>query len=517
MASSAVAGVFASSLRLDMETHASPRSTRDPSALEKNVDAVWEEQISTLIEFTSAWTPLDTFKKARRRLDDAIAARKNLRDFRPWKNPPRNANKSSLDGARETVLKLPSQRDKSLFHRFRIGNGEHLDAVGLVKRAGGDPEQFVPIVNVALASWLRIAQNNLPEDLEKVRKYCTELKLTRVERRDLPCARSFPFDASILIASRWKSIFEELNLGDERQAENWGRSNVKPLLDRLSEPVPYVACLVADGDSVGQAIDKLESKGDLQQFSRALASFAGEARKIVEQLHYGSLVYSGGDDVLAFVPLPEALSCAAALRHEFECRVTEHCRDILRDTRPSLSVGVGIGHITESMGDLLELGREAERLAKGSEFRADRRDRNALAVIVDKRSGGRRAWRARWDDWNGDLVARLDSDITFLKDEFSTRKIYEIESILRRLPAPSNATEDEWKRVLTLEVQRSLTRVSAGDRNANGTTVLLDLNKTASYGELCDQISDWVDRTLIARTFDKATPRLRQRPKEESV
>ncbi len=33
--------------------------------------------------------------------------------------------------------------------------------------------------------------------------------------------------------------------------------------------------------------------------------------------HHGALVYSGGDDVLAFLPLDTALDCAGALRASF--------------------------------------------------------------------------------------------------------------------------------------------------------------------------------------------------------
>ena len=47
-----------------------------------------------------------------------------------------------------------------------------------------------------------------------------------------------------------------------------------------------------------------------------LAEFTGEVQSIVQQ-HNGFLIYAGGDDVLAILPLEDALACAAALRKHY--------------------------------------------------------------------------------------------------------------------------------------------------------------------------------------------------------
>src|SRR5690606_23114537 len=130
--------------------------------LAANTDAVWAEQIDTFLEFVASWLPLGEYAPTRRQLEQAIAGRKLLRDFDPWTQGRGNAPKSSLDGARESVLRRSKSdrrgdgpvRDALLASRYRITDSEQLDAVGLVKRAGGEPDQFVPVVNVALTSWL---------------------------------------------------------------------------------------------------------------------------------------------------------------------------------------------------------------------------------------------------------------------------------------------------------------------------------------------------------------------------
>lgn len=481
--------------------------------LADGIGAAWDEQIGSFLEFAATWAPLGDYGTARRAVEQAVAARKNLRDFEPWRHLRGNVPKSSLDGARETVLRPPKQRDARLARKYRITGGEQLDAVGLVKRAGGEPGQFVPVVNVALASWIDLAGREASQKLDVLKEACQDRELARVARQDLPCATAFPFDASVLLCSRWKSVFEEQGL--QGDPEDWGRRHGGPLLDVLCEPCPYVACLVADGDRMGRAIETLAFAETHRTLSRSLADFAGEARRIVEQDHRGALVYAGGDDVLAFLPLPEALACADKLRRRFAEVMASACAKLPAAERPALSVGIGVGHVMESMGDLLELGREAERLAKHGNDRSP--DRNALGVMVDKRSGSKRSWRARWDEWGGDPVARLRADAAVLDQQLSSRKVYEVARTLSRLPKPAVANEPAWARVLALEVRRSLARIRAGKGGVNPAAVGLLLDEQAGYAALHAGVSSWVERMLVARTFAAAAPRLRRRAEEAAA
>jgi len=474
--------------------------------LARDIDAVWNEQIDSLLEFTASWAPLDDYVEARRRVEDAVAGRKMLRDFRPSTQSRGAVAKSALDGARETVLLPHPERRASLVKTYRIDKAEELDAVGLVKRAGGEPDQFVPIVNVALASWLESAEQVAPAELARLRAACGKAGVAPVHRSDLPCARRFPFDASVLIPSRWPSVFEERQIpGDPA---SWGRDFVRPILDKAGEAYPYVACLVADGDRMGCAISRLETAAAHRDFSLALARFAGEAREVVEQDHRGVLVYSGGDDVVAFLPVPEALACAEALRLCFASVMGDACSASTAEERPTLSVGVGVGHFMESMGELLDLGRAAEHEAK--------RDRNALAVLVEKRSGGRRVYRAPWSGRHDHRlrglpadgpVDQLRKDAVLLRKRLSTRKVYEIASTVARLPAPGGADDAAWAKLLALEVKRSLARVEGEAVSLEDAGLSLD---TIDYAALHDRVRAWVARLLVARTFADAEPHARR-------
>lgn len=65
----------------------------------------------------------------------------------------------------------------------------------------------------------------------------------------------------------------------------------------LRDPYPYVACLVADGDRMGNAIrEHCRDAEDHRRLSESLATFAKEARDVVERDHRGSLALRGFRD-----------------------------------------------------------------------------------------------------------------------------------------------------------------------------------------------------------------------------
>lgn len=483
--------------------------------LAKNVDAVWDEQIATFLEFQAAWLPLadeKDYDDTRRKLEAAIGARKRLRDFPAWLHQRGKLPKSSLDGARETVLAEPRSRAEYLVRRYRISDGEQLDAVGLVKRAGGEPEQFVPIANVALAGWIERLKANAPEDLADIGAACTNAGLGVVDRPDLRWTKAFPHDAMVFFPNRWKPILEEAGFdGDHRAAQAWGEEHVTKRIFKKSPkvvaPSPYVACLVADGDRIGDTLRLLTTIDEQRGFARGLSEFAEAARNIVEQEHRGVLVYGGGDDVLAFVCLDDALACANALRIAF-ARTARQALSMVGKTdapRPTLSVGLGIGHVMESMGHLLDLGRNAEKRAKKAAL-GEGADRNALAIWIDKRSGGEVVWRGTWDQ---NPYERLEYDRRLLGQRLSMKKVYQVSEDLHRWPEPHILIASEhrdYAQAIVDDVTRTLARTNDVEGLAPIDAGLL-LDARASYVVLRQRIQKWVNRMLCARLFNEATGR----------
>jgi CRISPR-associated protein Cmr2 len=467
-----------------------------------------EEQLATLLEVRAVWAPIDQagYAAARQRAEADLAARKTLHAFAPWAHQRGHVFKSSLDGARETVLR-PGPREHGAWQELRIGEREELDAVGLLKRAGGKTDQFVPVPTVGLAAWIERAGAQEPARLAELRRSCQEHGFQPV-RPIQPWLKAFPYDAQVLLPERWQPYFEDLERprdpADRRlvaeKARAFGRAAVVPLLEEMRvAPFPYVACLVADGDRMGKAIDHLARNGTgaHRDLSRALADFASAAHEIVEQRHRGVLVYAGGDDVLGFVCLQDALRCAHALQQRFTEIVGHALRDM--DDRPTLSCGLGVGHVLESLGHLLGLGRQAERLAKRGDGGAER---NALALVMDRHTGTRRQWRCSWTDAP---LARLRDSIGLLAGaRLATGKIHEIERMLARLPEPPLGPEDserDWCMVLEGECRRILARNEPA--RLAPADVHLHLNRD-TYAERYRAVDDWAARMQIALQLHRA-------------
>lgn len=304
------------------------------------------QQIDTFLECYSAWWPWDgadaTYREARRQVERLLAGRKALRDFaQPQKHP---VVKSPLDPSRDSVIADPG---KGARPPLRLKESEHLDAVSLLKRVQGGRRPAPSTADIAARAFLA-RRPNVREALGK-----------------LP--------AGAVFAERRQELVDEGDLSLEdaaRIARAVGRA----------EPCPYLAILQADGDGIGKHIDALTTPREHRAFSERLAAFAQSTDGIVRS-HDGHPVYSGGDDVLAFLPVHTALDCAAELARAFE------------PTGCTLSVGVAVAHFHEPLWVSLGFARAAEAEAK-------RAGGERLHLALHLRGGEARAARSKWD---GDL------------------------------------------------------------------------------------------------------------------
>ncbi|SRR5579883_1005007 len=369
---------------------------------------IWNDQIDDVIEFYAAWHPYSpqTYQADRAALMRLLAARKRCRDFLPAKGRA-GVPKSSLDGLRESVLRPPHEWPERSRRRLRLQEGEQLDVVGMVKRtwqpACGNPS-YPSVARIAADPWTRLLQSK-QIDLGPLIAACRALGRDVVHEFDTTCARgypryaTFPFEGTVLFRSRHRDFRKEAEI----EADHPTFAQLVSALDAVSRAAkekglprelnPYLSVLVADGDRMGAALSNLKSPDAHREFSQRLAGFAAQAREIVHK-HSGVLVYSGGDDVLAFVPVDCGLACARELHERFAQTLEKWSTPASPLT---LSVGLAIAHFMEPLEDLLRYGREAERHAKHPRHGdIGQTDRNGLAVHVVKRGGGPVVIRANW-------------------------------------------------------------------------------------------------------------------------
>jgi CRISPR-associated protein Cmr2 len=392
-------------------------------------------QLKNFLEFYAAWVPLNgDYAAARRRLEQLLAGRKALRDFKQAPVYPKHP-KSPLDPSMDSVFKTEAHGDgfsapaaAQQHSRLRLKPRETLDAISLIKRVTGG--SGVPSTR---EMGFRAIERALSEEAlgayRALQDWQEELGIDDLS--DLYYQEQF---------ERWlrEQRQEGREIAPEEEAEI--RRNASLLQGALSkariplEAASYYAILVADGDRMGAAIDALTSVNDHRNFSQQVAQFAQNAERIV-RAYDGHLVYCGGDDVLALLPANRALACARNLHEAFVS-----CMQPVMPSgvSPSLSAGIAIVHVMDNLQVALGWARETEQYAKQT--------RNAVAVARHPRSGGMNRARTRWDDFGA-----WDYWIRAFRAGLADTLPYELRALAREYQAidvPADILRKEATRVL---------------------------------------------------------------------
>ncbi|HXG11854.1 MAG TPA: type III-B CRISPR-associated protein Cas10/Cmr2, partial [Gemmataceae bacterium] len=117
--------------------------------------------------------------------------------------------------------------------------------------------------------------------------------------------------------------------------------------------------------------------------STALTNFALHVVPDVVAEHHGTVIYSGGDDTLALLPVSTVLACARKLQQIYTTPDwhTHNGREyLMMGSRATLSGGIVVVHAVDDLRLALQDARRAEHHAKEA-------GRDALAITVRRRSG----------------------------------------------------------------------------------------------------------------------------------
>ncbi len=480
-------------------------------------EEVWRAQIDDVLETFAAWAEIadgdDGYHAASRRLGATLNARKATRDFQPC-SPLTVAGlpKSSLDGARETVLPdWPAEEPACV--KLRLSPREQLDALGVIKRLAGDAEQFTALPRIAADSWIQQLAPGQQQRLQAAYKPLVDAGHATRVRGNADAYAALPFDGHLLYPSRLENA---LTQGQEQQASRAGSTRIHALEafqrciteiarertdgeQPAGSPVPYAAILKADGDRMGQLLSRARSAEESREVSRALHRFASSVRRIV-RAHRGHAVYAGGDDVLALLPLERAPDCARSLAGSF----AEHLNGIATgmgladDECPTLSVGLGIGYVIEPLGALRALADRAEQHAKGD---ATQTPRNALAILLKIRSGAELRWRAQWRDVKAfEALSRFTA--AYRTGELPTRAAYDVRDIGRRLAWLRDSDDETARGMRNAEVDRMLDRAR---RDRGGKSISTELRDMIRDRSDCQPLDELADTLIIARWLSART------------
>ena len=359
-------------------------------------------------------------------------------------------------------------RIRNRVERLNLREDERLCAVAFVKRlfplvpdALGwkvDATRWPSTLHLGALPWIKQAEAKVPQEAERyaeeVQKEVPEAVLKRSPMADIGSkASTFArLDANWL---HLNCVRDErlcpLPTADIKSPESSEHpedpespERRKHLVQRLEEvykatdnsgrplgPSSFYALLKADGDRLG----KLGKEIGQKRVGKALTGFTRGVPEIVKK-HDGVTVYAGGDDVLALLPVPGALSCAEALSDRYRSAFEE---DAGADA--TLSAAIVFAHIRLPLRSVLsEAGRLLDDVAK------DDNGRDSLAVGVLKPGGRHSQWVTTWkrhhpqrDTSAVQSLSRLVDKLSENADDpgFSSSLVYRIRETLSLLCNPS--------------------------------------------------------------------------------
>jgi CRISPR-associated protein Cmr2 len=183
---------------------------------------------------------------------------------------------------------------------------------------------------------------------------------------------------------------------------------------------------------MGQRIDCCKSHAEHTLFSQQVDQFCAGVKKIVED-QQGSLVYAGGDDVLALLPVSTALKAAHQLAEQFQKMIGNYA-----------SAGIAITHYLSPLSIALEEAHNAEHAAKSLP------GKDAIAIHALKRSGEILHACTKWQ-----RVGTFQRVIDAIDDERLSSKIaYDLRESTRAFPVVNDGFKAEIRRLLGRHEQK---------------------------------------------------------------
>lgn len=398
--------------------------------------------------------------------------KKYLEDF--WKELSKSLR--TLDLREDEYLCAPAFIKRRFHRHFHTLQPVEMPAPGW--KAHGwrivDTVQSVPSVSfMAAIPWLLQALPVAdPQALGQLAKVGAELAgsgeyKTRIhglqqilqDRPDIP-ASLLELDGAIYFPDLYDSHFD-------KQPEPKGmavRAALKNLGCGLASP--FYAVLLMDGDSLGKLLGDQEREKAVTQ---ALHQFCAGVPELV-RLHNGFLIYAGGDDVLALLPLDTALDCAYRIRTLyvacFRTQISGHSSPDFREAfgKASISAAIQFVHVHCPLTRILH---DAHALL--DDVAKDGCGRDAVAVSVVKTGGEVLCWAQPWrvavteaGEWQlNRLASLLKSASGENTHTFSSKFLYGLRDLFARYATSLGGGTSDKNSSLILSKKDLLTLVWA--------------------------------------------------------
>jgi CRISPR-associated protein Cmr2 len=411
---------------LEIEWNSIAQAAREQNENRLRPDAawnsIWDRQIKSHWEFFWGAAELgNDYQAAYQVARKALDASKRARFFEAAEE---SGLKDSLSGAR-SALRTERLNAKEYWEQMsekflnagdvRLRKNERLDALGFVKRFydWGQKVSFNSTSDVAASGYIRRADKTLLHN--HARSVCDLLgKPPPSTKEGWPAS----LDADLL----YMETFTVQRLNSDYGIETpdslklkASLASLKSLYAKDGSPPSYYAIVSMDGDNMGKAVDACQTKDAHKQFSNNLSQFAVQVRSGM-QGQAGQIVYAGGDDVLALLPLDDVFTLLPEWAGKFG-----QVKDAAGNPC-SASAGIVIVHHRYPLGTALRAARQAESEAKLVNHTSA--SPGTVCIHWLRRSGEELRVRSSWDGLAG-RVGQMRADFN---SGLSTRFPYELAS-----------------------------------------------------------------------------------------
>jgi CRISPR-associated protein Cmr2 len=399
---------------------------------------MWARQVSHLWEIYWAAASMDgrSYRDAYNEASRAVDAAKRTRMFETVEE---RGIKDTLSGCREALHTSRANAKEYWTEiweqvgaaKLRPEGRERLDTIGAVKRFSDLAEKHFPSTStVASTDFLERARGQLADYRDSVENLLGASCYRVQEHSD------WPYDGDLLFMETLTPQRLESSYGLTAPDPGWlqmAQDTLREVYQQVKpRPSPYYAIIALDGDDMGKWVNKCLTEADHTELSRKLTVFADRMKPVVKE-HQGSLIYNGGDDVLALAPLSSAFPLARALAVSFK-----------EATGGTASAGIAIVHYLYPLGAALQAARAAERQAKQVE------GKNAVCVHSLKRSGEPLEIRSPWESVGGvfaEMIRLFQGDTQ--GEPLSSKFAYEVLHAAYVLPEADEKYRAELRRLLT--------------------------------------------------------------------
>lgn len=410
-------------------------------SIDNDFSKIWKVQLERHLEFY--WVACqkrsdENYGQWYKRSRLALEARKRTRDFQ---HAEEEGMKDSLSGQR-SALRTKTQnaqkfwqdiqtklKNKSILQSF---GREKLDAIGVTKRFSkwGRVESFPSTSSIAAAPFLKEAAKKAPTLLKRFEQALDDLKQAGVIF-ELPhfndAISNLPdwhYDGFYFFKERLSTAVIQRELGrslnkKENELLEKARTQLVALYQKLGHPPTYYVIILLDGDNMGDHISKCNDINQHKDLSQRLENFAKSVGKLLGD---GSCaIYAGGDDLLAMVPLENALQSAQRLREKYS-EIFSDWPKKYPGTRGNnkdftCSVGIAIVHHEWPLDAALQEARAAEQRAKNIY------QRDAISITVVKRSGEPVEVGAKWSFGSSNTLEHFINQPKGIISLFNEKKI----------------------------------------------------------------------------------------------